>query len=220
MEDNNFENKEINTTKKTSLNSATLKFIMSIAGIVAVALVIFNLFFNTGTSSRTVVTSILNDQKVVSELSTLIVPYGGIYEEKNDKGKDILSIAYHGSITYGLDFSQLKISADDNNRIITVKIPPIEIKDVYIDPRISSIPEESAKERVNYLQICKEDVLNKFARTKENNKNKASTSNVDQSADNYDEMYDLARTTAIETISSFLSPIIENMGDGYTLVVE
>lgn len=209
MENNDLEKNELNTkedtsnsTKKSSFSFFTPKSVKTIAVIIIAALVIFNLFFNKSTSSSTVVTSILQDQKVISELSTLIVPYGGIYEEKNDKGKDVLAIAYRGTVEYGLDFSKISVSADDEKKVITVKIPSIEIKEIYIDPSsISSIPEGKFNETTNYLQKCKDDLLNKFS-------------------NNSDEMYDLAKSTAIETLLSFLNPIVNNIGDAYTLVVE
>lgn len=203
MENNNSEKSEdIKENKKSSFSFLSPKFILSIAMVIIAALVIFNLFFNKGTSSSTVVTSILQDQKVISELSTLIVPYGGIYEEKNDKGKDVLAIAYRGTVEYGLDFSKISVSADDEKKVITVKIPSIDIKEIYIDPSsISSIPEGKFNDTTNYLQKCKDDLLNKFS-------------------NNSDEMYDLAKSTAIETLLSFLNPIVNNIGDAYTLVVE
>ena len=203
MEDNNLENNKLNEGKEKSSSSFfTPKFIITITTIIIAALIIFNLFFNKGTSSSTIVTSILQDQKVISELSTLIVPYGGIYEEKDDKGKDVLAIAYRGTVEYGLDFNKINISSDDENKIITVKIPSIEIKEIYIDPSsISSIPEGKFNESTNYLQKCRDDLLNKFT-------------------NNSDEMYELAKSTAIETLLSFLNPIIYNLGDAYTLVVE
>lgn len=203
MENNNSEKSEtIKENKKSSFSFLTPKFILSIATVIIAVLLIFNLFFNKGTSSSTVVTSILQDQKVISQLSTLIVPYGGIYEEKNDKGKDVLAIAYRGTVEYGLDFSKISVSADDEKKVITVKIPSIEIKEIYIDPSsISSIPEGKFNETTNYLQKCKDDLLNKFS-------------------NNSDEMYDLAKSTAIETLLSFLNPIVNNIGDAYTLVVE
>ena len=33
-------------------------------------------------------------------------------------------------------------------------------------------------------------------------------------------MYNLAKSTAVETLSSFLDPIVKNIGDGYDLMVE
>lgn len=203
MENNNPEKSEaIKENKKSSFSFLSPRFILSIATLIIAVLLIFNLFFNKGASSSTVVTSILQDQKVISQLSTLIVPYGSIYEEKNDKGKEVLAIAYRGTVEYGLDFSKITVSADDEKKVITVKIPSIEIKEIYIDPSsISSIPEGKFNETTNYLQKCKDDLLNKFS-------------------NNSDEMYDLAKSTAIETLLSFLNPIVNNIGDAYTLVVE
>ena len=198
----NADKKNTNSTKKSSFGFFTLKKIISIIIIIIAALVTFNLFFNKGASSSTVVTSILQDQKVISELSTLIVPCGSIYEELDDKGKEKLSIAYRGTVEYGLNFSKINISANEEEKIIAIKIPPIEIKEIYIEPSsISLIPEGKYNETTTYLQKCKDDLLNKFT-------------------NNSDEMYELAKTTAIETISSFLEPIVKNMNDGYTLIVE
>lgn len=194
--------KDAKSNKKSLLSFFTPKFVITIATIIVVILIIFNLFFNKGTSSRTVVTSMLQDQKVISELSTLIVPCGGIYEEKNDKGKEILDIAYSGTVEYGLDFSQINISTDEENKKIIVKIPSIYIKEVYIDPSsISLIPEGKYNKTTEYLQKCKDDLSSKFT-------------------NNSDEMYNLAKSTAVETLSSFLDPIVKNIGDGYDLMVE
>lgn len=203
MEENNLniENKDALTKKQAAKYCIIKKLAIVLVAIIATAF-LFNSLTNTATSSHTAVTSALHDQKVISELSTLIVPCGGIYEEKDNNGKDILAIAYSGTVEYGLDFSQINILLDEENKKITVKIPSINIKEVYIDPSsISLIPEGKFNETTLYLQKCKNDLLNSFT-------------------NNSDEMYTLAKATAIETLSSFLGPIVESINDGYHLVVE
>ena len=101
-----------------------------------------------------------------------------------------------------MDFSQINISTDEENKKIIVKIPSIYIKEVYIDPSsISLIPEGKYNKTTEYLQKCKDDLSSKFT-------------------NNSDEMYNLAKSTAVETLSSFLDPIVKNIGDGYDLMVE
>ena len=187
-----------NKTKKKKKHSLII-FLLVI--IIVLSVVLYNNLFREPRTAKMVVSSILTDEKVISQLESLVVPYGGIYEEKNDKGKNIREIAYKGTVTYGLDFSKIDISESSEEKVIVVKIPEVTLDDIYIDPiSLSSIPEGKTTELAGRIQNCRNDLKEKF------------NSNT--------EMYELAEISVKDTLSNFLRPIIDSLDTEYKLVIE
>ena len=161
------------------------------------------IYFNFGNKKKPkmIVTSILQDQKVISQLSTLIVPYGGVYEGIDEKGKAI-QIAYRGTVTYGVDFSKIEIIENEEKKLCLIMLPQITLLDVYVIPNsLSSIPEGEIDDLEKRLIICKNDLIEKF--------------NTDN-----DGMYELAAESTKDTILNFLNPIISELDDNYEIVVD
>lgn len=191
----------MSTEKKIKSNPLPFKTIIVIAMVVViVALFATKFFFKK--SVEVVVSSILTDEKVVSELSTLEVPYAGIYQELDDKnGKVKRSIAYSGLVSYGVDFSQITSVDDKENKIITLIIPNVKLSNVYVEPNtLRSIPEGKIAELQNRLQNCKKDLENKFINDEETKK--------------------LAVDSTIDTLKNFFEPIIEAIDKDYKLEIK
>jgi predicted nucleic-acid-binding protein len=204
MEEKNIEKTESKAKDKIVIEVKKRSIIKSFLGtviIIAVVCVLYNNFFVEKKTTKTVVSSMLTDQKIVNQLSTLVIPYGGVYEETNSEEK-IKYIAYSGTITYGIDFSKLDVSYNEDEKIITVHIPDINLTKVFVEPKsLSSIPEGSIDDLRTRLSKCENDLREKF-----NNKD--------------DEMIKFAHESARETLLNFLNPIVDSVGDGYKIQVE
>ena len=203
-EEKDLKNSDIRNSEKKNRSEKGSKFFVAKIIIVLIILIALALFlvFNITKEKRTaavVVESILMDEKIMSELSTLIVPYGGVYEGMENNKKEI--IAYKGTVTYGLDLFKIEI-IESGEKEILVKIPEVSLTNVHIDPKsVSSMPEGKINNLQERLKKCEEDLKNKFY-------------------DVSDEMSILANESAKETIYNFLKPVVDVMGDGYTIKVE
>lgn len=176
--------------------------VIAVIVLIAVRFVYSN-FFDKRLAPKTVVSSILRDEKIVTQLSTLVVPYGCLYDGKDEKGK-ALQIAYRGTATYGIDFSKIEILEEEQGeeKAIIIRIPKVELQEVLIDPKsMSSIPEGKIDDLQNRIKICKEDLISRFD-------------------NNDDGMYDLAAESAKETINSFIAPIINDLDSNWKVIVE
>ena len=153
-------------------------------------------------SVESTVSSILSDEKVISELSTLSVPYAGIYQEYSDNNKKVLrSIAYSGMVTYGIDFYAIKFENNNDDKTITIYIPPVELLKVFVEPNsLRAIPEGKISELQNRLQNCSEDLKLKFKEDEETKK--------------------LAVDSTIDTLRSFFTPIINSVDSNYKLIIK
>ena len=193
---------EINLTVKEKKGFGLFKLLILIALFVIIGYVAYSCLANKKTPV-TIVRSILTDQKVISQLSTLIVPYGGIYKEYDEKDQEKvkLAIAYSGTVTYGIDFSKIDIEEAEDKKII-IKIPEIVLVDVYVEPKTTvAMPEDSPNELANRLSKCKEDLRSKFE-------------------DGNDEMRKLAYDSTRETLQNFIKPIADELKEEYDIIVE
>lgn len=77
-------------------------------------------------------------EKIVktSDLSTAVFKYDGIVEVPNPQKPANIDyyIYYSASVYAGIDFSQITFQKDDEKKIITAKLPEVEILDTVVDP--------------------------------------------------------------------------------------
>lgn len=207
----NNDEKQINDVeKKKAVKSKTFlsfslifKVILLLIIVVVAILFIPKRFFKQSVKSQ--VSSILVDEKIVSQLSTLVVPYAGIYDEYDDNGKKIRSTSYKGTITYSIDFSKTTFTDNNEKKVITINIPKINDinkDDVYIEAKsIKTIPIEDDISNVQLrISQCKNDLIEKFKNDKTN--------------------INLAKESTGDTIKNFFKPIIESIDKEYTIEVK
>ena len=199
------ETKKHNTQEMVIVNKTKKKFslwksIITILLLSLAAYFIIPIFIKK--NPKTVVMSILTDQKVISQLSTLIVPYGGIYKETDEKDKPTLLIAYSGTVTYGIDFSQIVVTEEKEDKKIIIRIPDIILINVFVEPNsLSSMPEGNPDELAVRLLKCENDLRYNFE-------------------DSNNEMKDLAYESARDTLQNFFKPISDELSDEYEIIVE
>ena len=200
---NNVEKDKVVKSKSFPLLPLIVKVMVLLIIMVVAMLVVSKNFFKQSVKAQ--VSSILVDEKIISQLSTLIVPYAGIYDEYDDKGKKIRSTSYKGTITYSIDFSKITFTDDNEKKVVTINIPKINDinkDDVYIEAKsIKTIPIE---DDINNIQLrisqCKNDLIEKFKNDKTN--------------------INLAEESTEDTIKNFFKPIIESIDKDYTIEVK
>ncbi len=151
----------------------------------------------------------------ISELSTITYTYNGIvpgYEVVDTAGNgteygDIsYYVSYEGTVKAGIDFSKIDIDIGEENKEIKVKLPAVEILDTIVDE--SSLEyihkkSQSDSKGENYkkaFQLCSEDLRNKTEGDKT--------------------LLELAKNNAESAVTALLEPWMEQMEEGYHIVVE
>jgi len=134
-----------NQGKKTKLDKKTIGII---AGAIVAFLLIFltvlrkpmaNLFDNLFHSKKgevSVITeSTLTEVLEISELSTYRYPYNAIVRVYKDDEKTKLAycVAYKGTVTAGINMSDVKVTVDNDNKIINIIVPKVEVHDAVVD---------------------------------------------------------------------------------------
>lgn len=179
-----------------------------IAVVLVAALVVFAVFQRNSSKAREAeVTVVSTLQKIinVSDLSTFTAVYNGIAEVPDEKNPDKTDyyVSYEARVEAGIDFNAVTIRMDDG--VITVDLPDVKINDIIVD--IASLDfiffDNSANKSTvtqQAFKACEED---------------AKTESESQEA-----ILELAQQNAVNVATALVKPIIDQLGEGYQLVVE
>ncbi len=143
----------------------------------------------------------------VSELSTFEAVYNGIAQvmnEDNPKETDYY-VSYDTKVKAGIDFEQVDVSVDNENKKITVVLPEVEITDVEVD--ITSLDYIFMNDGANTETVseqaykaCIEDVSGESAGEKA--------------------IYELARQNARNIVEALISPFVKQLDAEYVLEIK
>lgn len=151
----------------------------------------------------------------ISELSTITYTYNGIVpgydvvdiaENGTEYGNISYYVSYEGTVKAGIDFSKIDIDIGEENKEIKVKLPKVEILDTIVDEgSLEYIHKKSQSDSKgeNYkkaFQLCSEDLRKKTEEDKT--------------------LLELAKTNAESAVTALLEPWMEQMEEGYHIVVE
>ena len=123
----------------------------------------------------------------------------------NEKNPDKIDyyVSYEARVEAGIDFSAVTIGMEDQT--ITVDIPDVKINDIIVD--ISSLDFIFFNDRANQptvtqqaFKACEED-----ARTE---------------SESQEAILELAQQNAVNVATALVKPIVDQLGEGYQLVVE
>ena len=97
----------------------------------------------------------------VSELSTISFTYESV-ATKYGTGLEYF-VAYDGSVKAGIDFSDIDITIDDDNKVITIKLPEIKIYEPVVDYGSMQFIFKDSKSETQTVateayELCKEDI--------------------------------------------------------------
>ena len=143
----------------------------------------------------------------VNELSTFTAVYNGVAEvyNKEDPEKIDRYVSYEGRIYAGIDFEKIEIEQDDAKKVIRVKVPDayiIEAKPVY--------------ESMEFI----DNVKDKDATISTPEASRACQEDMDRESRDQQEILSLAKQNAVNIITAWTKPFVEQCGEGYTLIVE
>ena len=141
----------------------------------------------------------------VSELSTFTAVYNGVAQVMNQEKPEETDyyVSYEARVDVGIDFSQIGIDKDDEEKVIRLTVPEVDITDVVVD--IASLDYIFLNDKANAVAVsqeaykaCEEDVKNESAGQKD--------------------IFELAEQNAENIITALVRPIVEPLG--YTIEFE
>lgn len=180
-----------------------------IAGVLlAVVIVLFALFQVGGTKdheAEVTVVSTLERIINVSDLSTFTAVYNGIAEVPNERHPDKVDyyVSYEARVEAGIDFSAVEISME--NGVITVDIPNVKINDIIVD--ISSLDFIFFNNKANQSTVTQQAF-------------KACEEDARTESESQEAILELAQQNASNIVTALVKPMIDQLGEGYSLVVE
>lgn len=144
----------------------------------------------------------------ISELNTVEYTYNSIVRvtklDKKSNEEPWYAVSYNGTITAGIDFSNIDININDESRTISITVPKAEIQSTNVD--IKSLEYIFAKDKYDKDSVA----ADAYSRACDDLKEKA-----EQNSD----ILKLAEENAISAIEGLLEPWLSQMENGYTVNV-
>ena len=159
----------------SGLNGQT-KIIIVLVAIIAIMVLIFIIMKRN--DNRITITAESTLQKIIeiNELSTIYYTYNAVatkYKEKAEEKKENVKyyVAYEGIVKAGINFDEIKIDIDDNQKKISITLPEVEIHEAEVNMGsldyifVSNVDEKDRISQEAY-QLCQKD-LNERIQTEE-----------------------------------------------------
>ena len=141
----------------------------------------------------------------VSRLSSFEFTYNSICEVRDDNGNKLYYIAYEGKVLWGIDASQIKFDIDEDNKLLTITLPKVEVQEtnvdantleyIFFDDRYDN-PSSGAQAQA----LCLDDMKNKIR---------------DQYA-----MEETARENTLHEVEALFKPIVSQYYSDYKLTID
>lgn len=193
------------------LNAKTKLALLVIAVVFLIVLLIYLkavVFNNKEGQVTTISKSALEKVIEINELSTVDYTYNAIatvYDEKDKKGEKIkYYVAYEGLVTAGIDFKKIEIHVDKTKKVVTIVLPEVEIHDLTVD--MGTLDCIFVKDKYNTEEVSKEAYA-------------ASKADLQKRIEEENELFDLAKENAIESVKALFIPWIEQVDEEYTVEV-
>lgn len=143
----------------------------------------------------------------VSELSTFTAVYNGIAEVANEKKPDQIDyyVSYEATVNAGIDFQTVGVSMDEEQKIITLKVPEAHITNLAVDMSsldfifLNKKADKSGVTEAAY-KACEEDVR--------------------RESEQQTAICELAKQNAKNVLKALAQPIVNQLGADYQLVIE
>lgn len=221
------ENENVNAkTKKKNIIPIVMIILLVIVICIIGGIICFNLFLHKeakniseevetfieedviGTEGEVTTVSKASLEKVfnISELQTADYIFNAVKAVYDTDGTTLkYYVAYEGTVTAGIDFSNIDIEISDEEKMITINLPDVTIQETvvnagtlkYIFEKKKYDTEEVFKEAYGYCQV-----------------------DLDNRAENDEELLNLAKENAKQVIEAMITPWVDQLYTDYSVVVE
>lgn len=189
--------KKANGNIKLLVQIGALCLLLSVVGVILVS--------NKDAKLEIISESSLKEIIEIEELATLEYFYNSIAQvTEEDVEKVKYHVAYEGTIRYGINFEGITISIDEQNKIINIVVPEVNLIDSEVNIETLDFIFEKDKYEIETVvmeakSICETDLENKAS----------------QNAD----LKKMAKENAIDTINALICPWIDQIAEEYKVVV-
>lgn len=182
-----------------------------LAAILVIALLVGGIIYQQSTQANTdtQIDITITLEKIVktSDLSTSVFRYDGIVEIPNPKKPTNIDyyIYYSASVYAGIDFSQVQFKEDKEKKTITAILPEVQINDTVVEPEsldfmFMNKKADNVSVTTTALTACETDIQREC---------------TSESA-----LLEVTRLNTENVIRALAEPVIEQVCEGYTLVIE
>lgn len=182
--------------------------IVAVVIAIVVGLAIAKMMLTPGKKPPEVITaSTLQEIINVSELSTYTAVYNGIAKVMNENKPEDTDyyVSYEASVYAGINFDDIQIDVDEEEKKIQIRIPEVSITKVDVD--IASMDFIFYNNKANVSTVSQEAY-------------KACLEDVQQESQKQEAIYELARQNACKVLTALVRPIVEQVDAGFQLSVE
>ena len=148
-------------------------------------------------------------QKIIeiNELSTVDYTYNAIATKYvDDKGEKVkYYVAYEGTVTAGIDFNEISIDVNEEEKLVVITVPKVEIHDSFVDMGTMEyifVKDKFETETVSQeaYKLCKDDLRNRI--------------------EEEEMLYEIARENAIFSVEALFKPWIETIDSDYKVEIK
>lgn len=187
------------------MKKSTKFIVLGIIAVICVIVLIAIIVPNKGGQMTTISEASLEKVIEINELATVDYTYNAIataYAENNETIK--YNVAYEGVVNAGIDFKKIDIQLNEEEKVIKITLPPVEIQDIRVDSGTLDyifIKDKYETETISEeaLRICKADLEKRVSE---------------------EELLKItAKENAVESIKALFAPWIEVMDADYTVEI-
>lgn len=136
-----------------------LIFVFVVAVVVVLAVAFVPGIISSFGKGTTVSEATLKKAVEISKLSTAEFSYNGIAEKIDENGNAVYYIYYEATADAGIDMEAIQFKVDQDQKMITVVLPDINVDNPVIDESaIECLPHDANIDLKEVLEICKADV--------------------------------------------------------------
>lgn len=142
----------------------------------------------------------------ISELSTADYTYNAIAKAYGEDGTTVrYYVSYEGKIKAGIDFNKIAFDINEDEKIITVTLPDVELQEKTVNPGTLEyifVDKKSETETVHQeaFQLCESDLEERTAKE--------------------EELFTLARENAAAVVEALVTPWVKQIDEEYKVEIQ
>lgn len=141
----------------------------------------------------------------ISELSTATYTYNSIASAYDEEAQTVrYHVSYEGTVKVGVDFSDIKMEIDNENKLIKLTLPEAEVLDMSIDA--------GTMDYIFTSEIYNTETITQEAYN-------LSCLDLKCKLENEEQLYVTAKENAIATVEALIKPWVEQMDADYTVSI-
>ena len=195
-------------TKRRIGSKPMLCAILAAAGIILIVCVLL-LVKNASRGSEPEIISKAALEKIinVSDLSTFEAVYNGIARVASEDDPEEVDyyVSYDAKVKAGIDFEQVEVTVDPEEKVIAVKLPEIKITDVNVD--IASLDYIFENDKANTATVSEQA----YKKCIEDVQNESSSEAA---------IYELAKENTHNIVEALISPFVAQLDAEYKLQID